>query len=215
MTANLLISGPAQSGRSNVAEVLAAAASLQGSDVYGIRPDASDARFYRSASDLADAAQLLAELYAVVRGRAQLIKAHGLGTVEHLPLAVRPSRIFLIVDGLRRLPLTAAGKGAGAARIARYRALVASVDRLGRAGRHLRVHVIVVTDAVDFVPPWNTAAIRLSGTGVGVYDDEGGLAGVEHIQFWTAPASDDLMRALNVAAGARAANRSPLLDPNL
>jgi hypothetical protein len=207
---NLLVAGPAGSGRSNVTDVLAAAAQLQGATVYGIRAyGAEDVRYHIFANGLESAENLINTLYAEVRDRVQTIKRFGASTIEHVPLAVRPGRIFIVVDGLSRLPLQEKVPDGTLeeARAEYYGFLLRSIDRLSRVGMHLRVHVIVVTDSLEFTLPNNTAAIHLDAAGVGQFNE--GVPDDDQVQVWESPTGAQLKKALSTSAAARTSNRSP------
>lgn len=207
---NLLVAGPSGSGKTNAADVLAAAARLQGATVYGIRAfGVDDRRFSSFANGLESAEKLVADLYSEVRARVQTINEYKVGTIEHVPMAARPGRIVVVIDGLSRLPLQeqVPVSLAEAARAEYYGYLVRSIDRLGRVGQHVRVHIIAVTDNLEFTLPWNTAAIRLDAAGTGHYDE--GSPDTEVVKMWAAPSGPQLTQAMDKSAGARASNRSP------
>lgn len=194
---NMLVSGPARSGRSNAGDVIAAAARIQDANVIGIRAQgARDARFPVFANGLEDAEQVILHLYQEMRRRLAILKDRNLRSVEALPEKQRPRRMFLLVDGMSKLPLQSGIKDEDLteARAEYYQYLKRVVDLMTRVGTLVRIHVIVVTDKPVPALPWNTSVLTLRTAGRGTFNDGKNppISGM----VWAAPSDAQLTYAI-------------------
>ncbi|KQO98563.1 hypothetical protein [Leifsonia sp. Leaf264] len=194
---NLLLAGPARSGKSNAGDVLAAVARVQGASVLGIRAQGvEDSRFSSFANGLEDAERIIVNLYTELRKRMATLKKKDLRSVEYLPARQQPEHIFLFVDGLAKLPMQTSlhGEELKEARSEFYSYLKRAIDLLSRVGVLVRIHVIVVTDRPVAKAPWNTGVLKMRTAGKGTFDD--GFTVPESVDVWPAPSDQELVAEL-------------------
>lgn len=201
---NLTVVGASGLGKTNVINVLAAAAREQGATVYAIGVDDTEHRFDEAAHGLEASEDLIQMIHGEIRSR--LAPAHALGavSVEQLAYEDRPHRIFLIIDDLRSIILreTAPEGTDEAARAAEYQTYLAhSLDKFAKVGQFALVHLIVTVPELTGIPESlreNTAFLDLTSTapadsgaahftvGRGTFSTEPG--GSEAVQIFASPA---------------------------
>ncbi len=103
--AHLLLTGTSGGGKTVAGQVLLMGALAHGAEVavIDVQKGCADFRFAEPwtmamTGDLADAAATMGALYAEVQRRRDLNAAHGVGSVQLLPEAIRPPDVFVFID---------------------------------------------------------------------------------------------------------------------
>jgi hypothetical protein len=134
-------------GKSNVVDILAAAARLQGSTVYGIRASGiGDLRFTALASGLESAESVAASSHAQLRDRVAAVAESGAISTDDIPADQRPEHIFIIVEDLENLlpeEPTPEGFDPDERADEYFEYLVLALDKFARIGSLARIHVIL------------------------------------------------------------------------